>query len=109
MGHSEEGRNGTWPNIGGNDFVHVKFPKKCLIVYYVARVEGFDNDTEYYNVKFMRKDKQGNFNFPQQDDYSMIDKTDIIMKLQPPQLVGGTSRAQSCLSFNVDLSHYDIR
>lgn len=97
------------PNIGENEFVLVKFHTKRSIVYYIARVESIDSDTESYYVKFMRKDIKGKFNFPQQDDCSMIEKTDIIMKLQPPQLVGGTSRAQSCFYFNVDLSNYDIR
>lgn len=82
---------------------------KKTIVYYIGRVEDIDSDMESYHIQFMRKDEKEKFHFPQEIDFSVVEKNEIIMKLPQPQMIGGTSRAQSYFSFSIDLSKYNIR
>lgn len=95
-------------NIGLNDFVLVRFLTKKSKVSYVGRVEGKE-ETGEFNILFMRKNEKGNFFFPQEVDSSLTEREDIITKLPPPMMVGGTSRAQCYFSFDVDFSHYNVR
>lgn len=67
------------------------------------------DDMESFNILFMRKNEKGNFIFPQEQDCSIIDQKDIIAKLHPPKMVGGTSRAQCYFSFDLEFSNYNIR
>jgi hypothetical protein len=97
------------PNIGLNDFVLVKFLTKKSIVYYVGRVESKEDYMESFKILFMRKNEKGNFIFPQETDCSIIDQDDIIAKLHPPKMVGGTSRAQAYFSFDLEFSKYNVR
>ena len=97
------------PNIGLNDFVLVKFLTKKSVVYYVGRVESKEDDMQNFKIMYMRKNEKGNFTFPQETDCSIVDKDDIIAKLHPSTMVGGTSRAQAYFAFDLDFSHYNVR
>lgn len=72
------------PKIGVNDFVLVKFLTKKTIVYYTGRVEDIDSDMESYHIQFMRKDEKEKFHFPHENDFSIVQNTEIIMKLPQP-------------------------
>lgn len=90
-----------------NDFVLVEFSTKKTEVHYVGRIEKLESDEVC--VKFMRKQINETFVFPENDDTAIVQRYDIIMKLPQPSILGGTSRAVSSLSFSVKLDQYNVR
>lgn len=86
-----------------NDFVLVQFAGKKNKVLFVGQVE--DKEEDNYKVRFMRrKEDSWKLFFPEKDDISSVDRSDIIMKLPQPSISGGTSRAISSMAFAVNLS-----
>ena len=54
-------------------------------------------------------EEKWNFIFLRASDYSVVDKTDIIVKLPVPKMVGETSWCMEYFSFDVDTSKYNVR
>lgn len=94
-------------NLAVNDFVLVEFTTKKTKIHYVGRIEKMESDEA--NVKFMRKQKNETFVFPETDDTSMVNTDDILLKLPPPTILGCTYRAASSVSFSVKLEGYNVR
>lgn len=86
-----------------NDFILVEFAGKKSKVLFVGQVE--EKEENNYKVKFMRrKECSWKFYFPEKDDISCIERSDIKMKLPQPNIIGGTSRAISSMAFPVNFS-----
>lgn len=89
------------------DYLLVKFPLKSSIKYYVGKVIQVLNVNEY-QIKFLRRKSQGyHFIYPVIDDIATIDRCDIVAKLPVPNSAK-TARTSSLLSFNVDISMYNV-
>ena len=97
-------------NIKTDDFVLVKFCTIKSALYYVGmiiRPKGDVNDE--VEVTFMRK-KAGicKFYFPDVCDTSVVEKSDIVIKLPAPKSSGGTERVKSLFEFNVNITRYNV-
>ena len=95
--------------INFDDFVLVKFCTKKSILYYVGKVQSSEFNDEV-EVQFLRK-KQGcwKFYFPDKRDVSIVEISDIVMKLPAPVSSGGTERIKSLFAFHINLSHYNVQ
>lgn len=79
-----------------DDFIMVTFTKKRKVSLYIGKVVDVDGESDEVQTKFLRRcdmKKSGHimFMWPQLDDICWHDAEDIILKLPPPMLVGGTS------------------
>lgn len=97
-------RNDT-EEIVADDFVLTEFATKKTKVHYVGHIEEVDGLT--YRVRFMRRFRQTwKFTYPEHEDYSEIERSDIIMKLPQPESSGGTARTMTMKYFDVDFSSF---
>lgn len=88
-----------------NDFVLVEFAGKKTKVMFVGQIEALEEEGMSYKVKFMRKkDDSWKFYFPEKDDISSIEKSDIKLKLPQPSISGGTARAVSAMTFPINFT-----
>ena len=90
------------PKVGMNDFVLVKFLTKKTTVYYIGRVVDIDSDMQSHSVR--EKESETFFHFSLENDSSIVEKSENIIKLPQPQIIGNASQAQSYFSFIFDLS-----
>ena len=70
--------------------------------------KGMDG-THSHPSLYEKKKEKWNFIFPRVSDYSVVDKTDIIVNLLPPKKIGETSRFMEYFSFDVHTSKYSVR
>ncbi|KAJ8928619.1 hypothetical protein NQ314_018788 [Rhamnusium bicolor] len=70
-----------------NDFILVRFKTKSSIVHYVGRIEKMFET----------------------DDVATVDRQDVVLKLPRPSVTGGTERAASHITFQVDFSAYNVK
>lgn len=89
------------------DYLLVKFCTKKRILFYIGIVTKECNNQEY-SVSYLRKYKNG-FHFPQTEDVSIIQRSDIVSKLPKPISAPGTSRTAAILRFDVNFFGYDIQ
>lgn len=93
-------------SINVNDFVFTKFATKTTIVYYIGQVV---ETTPEFKIKFLRR--KGNtyiFAFPNVDDFSIVEKEDILLVLPPPT-GSGTARTASLLKFKFNFKGWNVR
>lgn len=89
------------------DFLLVKFPTKSLVIHYVGRVEKVKSTL--LTIKFMRRKGCGQiFLFPNVEDVSEVDSSDVVAKLHTP-LQTGTARTASIFTFNYDFSSLNVK
>lgn len=94
--------------IQQDDFVLVKFPLKTSIYYYIGRVVEVINSNEFV-IKFLRRKTPGfKFYYPLVEDTSTVDRYDLVLKLPQPNS-SKTARTSSLLTFNINLSMYNIK
>lgn len=99
-----EERNDT-EEIVADDFVLAEFATKKTKVHYVGHVEEVDGLT--YRVRFMRRFRQiRRFIYPETEDCSEIERSDIVMKFPQPVSSGGTARTMAMKYFDVDFSRF---
>lgn len=62
-------------------------------------------------VNFLRKSVkfENKFIFPAVPDQSLVEKQQIVFILPQPTMLGKTKRQQSFISFEINLSSYNIR
>lgn len=90
-----------------DDYVLVPFRSKKSVKHYVGRVLQIDKTTDDRQVRFMRRNGLSfHFIYPDVIDDSFVQLTDII-KLPPPNFVGGTARAERKLAFPVNFLKYE--
>lgn len=97
--------------IKENDYVVVKYATKKSILYYIGLVEVVSKGDQGgdFHVNFLRR--RGNtytFHFPEKPDKSDVMFNDIVLRLPPPTVIGGTERAVYNLKFSVDLTKYNL-
>lgn len=95
-------------NVKDGAFVLVKFEKKKSVIYYVGQIIKHYSLTEVM-VSFLRK-KPGssmNFVFPDVKDEGSVDLSDVVLILPDPKSAK-TARTANILSFNKDLSFYNV-
>ncbi|XP_022834564.1 uncharacterized protein LOC111362220 [Spodoptera litura] len=95
-------------NVKDGAYVLVKFEKKKSVIYYVGQIIKHYSLTEVM-VSFLRK-KPGSsmkFVFPDVKDEGSVDLSDIVLILPDPKSAK-TARTASILSFNKDLSFYNV-
>lgn len=93
-----------------NDFVLVQFATKKTIVHYVGLIEQQLEDKTEFSIRFLRKKENcPKFFFPDAPDVSDVAFEDIVRKLPQPQIIGGTSRAVTTMSFNINFDQYKFR
>ena len=89
-----------------DDYVVVRFLGKANIKYYVGIITEIENPIEC-EIKFLRR--TGNcFAYPPIDDIASVLIDDIIEKLPKPK-ASGSSRRRETLSFNCDISSYNLQ
>ena len=98
-------------DIGEGDYVVVNVTGKARVVRYIARVDEV-NDGEYegvflHKVPSCLKDDCISFIIDEKDDASFF-ASDIVFKLPPPVLVGGTARRAKHLRFNCDFKKWNV-
>lgn len=96
-------------NVKDGAFVLVKFEKKRSVIYYVGQIIKHFSLTEVF-VSFLRK-KPGssmNFVFPDVKDEGSVDVSDVVLILPDPKSAK-TARTAKILSFNKDLSLYNVQ
>ncbi|KAK9692600.1 hypothetical protein QE152_g35052 [Popillia japonica] len=94
--------------IHQNDFVLVKFPTKMTAVYYIGKVLKCLNLNEF-QIKYLRRKTPGyKFYYPLVDDISAVDRSDLVSKLPAPNSAK-TARTSCLLTFNVNLSSYNVK
>lgn len=95
------------PELNSGDYVLVKFATKMTLKYFVGHIlkkEGLE-----YSIKFLRKRPTcWKFYFPDIDDISTVDHEDLILKLPEPVVNGSSRRTVAIMSFNVDLSRFNV-
>nr|CAD7259053.1 unnamed protein product [Timema shepardi] len=95
-------RNDT-EEIVVDDFVLTEFATKKTKVLYVGHVEEVNGHT--YKIRFMRRFRQTwKFTYPETEDISEMERSDIVMKLPQPESSGGTARIMTMKNFHVDFS-----
>ena len=91
------------------DFVLAKlFAENSVNSYhYVAEV--IDKDDPEFVVSFFRQSRKypGKFVKPATNDIANIDRDGVVMCLPAPNASGSTKRAQSILTFSVDLAGFN--
>ena len=95
-------------NVKDGAYVLVKFEKKQSVIYYVGQIIKHYSLTEVM-VSFLRK-KPGSsmkFVFPDVKDEGSVDLSDIVLILPDPKSAK-TARTARILSFNKDLSFYNV-
>lgn len=82
------------------DYIIVKFATKSTCVHYVGRIQHVLDTNGEYQVQFLRKDNDTfSFQYPEVDDISLVQETDIVKKLPRPNSTGGTQRTGLKLKF----------
>ena len=93
------------------DFVVVKFQSvKSRFVHYIARIDVIDGDEcegVFLQREFSRVQTKPTF-IINESDVSSFPKNDIIKKLPVPQLLGGTARRASKLTFPCNFMRWDF-
>ena len=93
------------------DFVVVKFQSvKSRFVHYIARIDVIDGDEcegVFLQREFSRVQMKPTF-IINESDVSSFPKNDIIKKLPVPQLLGGTARRASKLTFPCNFMRWDF-
>lgn len=93
-----------------NDFVLVQFATKKTIVHYIGLIELQLEDKTEFSIRFLRKKENCyKFFFPDISDVSVVNFEDIVRKLPQPDITGGTSRAVTTMSFNINFEKYKFR
>ncbi|XP_074035914.1 uncharacterized protein [Leptinotarsa decemlineata] len=95
-------------DINKNDFVLVKFPLKMTVSYYVGKVIESLNLNEFQIKYLRRKVSDYKFYHPLVDDISTVDRRDLVLKLPKPNSAK-TARTSSLLTFNINLSSYNVK
>ena len=86
--------------IDVNDFVLIEFCGKKKTVQYVGKIEGIE---ENYKVNFMRRKQDSwKFYFPEKEDISSLERSDIKMKLPQPHLSEGPAQAVFAMTFSIN-------
>lgn len=94
--------------IHQNDFVLVKFSLKISVSYYVGKVIESLNLNEF-PIKYLRRKVPGyKFYYPLVDDISTVDRSDLVLKLPEPNSAK-TARTSSLITFNINLSSYNVK
>ena len=97
-------------DIGEGDYVVVNVIGKATVVRYIARIDEVD-DGEYEGV-FLHKVpsylKDCIFFTIDEKDEALFFASDIVFKLPPPVLAGGTARRAKHLRFNCDLKKWNV-
>ena len=98
-------------SIDEGDYVVVNETGKARVVRYIARIDEV-NDGKYEGVFFHKvpscsKNDCISFIIDEKDDPSFF-ASDIVFKLSPPVLVGGTARRAKHLRFNCDLKKWNV-
>ena len=90
-----------------NNFVFVQFANKKKVVHYVGQIELQLEDKTKFSIWFLRKKRMVlNFFFPDVSDASVVNFENIVRKLPEPEFTGGTSRAATAMSFNINFEKY---
>ena len=102
----EEDFNNNLDEVSVEDYILVKYATKKTVRHYVGQVKAIRN--EEFEVRFLKKLLGSKFVFPDKDDEDFVDKENIILKLPKPFVSGATQRSIRQLSFNLDLSQYNL-
>lgn len=105
MENEKEEENFITGLVNVNDYVLVRFATKKTVTYYVGKVLETINGEHLIN--FMRRKKPGyHFVYPDVEDQSLVSE-EHVMKLPPPNFVGGTARSTRKLTFPVKFQKFD--
>lgn len=88
------------------EYIIVKFCTKKTVVHYVGQIK--EKANYEVQVAFMRK-KGMKFYFPQTEDISTVELSDVVCKLPSPSNIKGTERTQSLISFKFNQSQFNFR
>lgn len=90
------------------DYVLVKYELfKKRLQYYVGEIEKVEGENVLCN--FLKKKTGGSyFYFPDQPDKDTVNENCVVLKLGKPSQSSSSARALTLLSFEVDLSRYNV-
>lgn len=88
-----------------DDFILVKLTSKKLCKYYIAKIVELTNDV--LGVKYLKRNIGNKFLCEDHTIYE-IQTSDVVMKLPPPYITGGTERRNKELQFSIDFSTYSV-
>lgn len=93
-------------DIQKSSFVLVKLAGKKTVKYYVAEIVNVQGT--YFTIKYLKKVTNHMKFFREDDNEYEIEIDDIEMKLPNPIMGGGSVRQRQYLTFNVNLSKYNV-
>jgi hypothetical protein len=115
---SESGEDESQPDditeeqlINVNDFVLVRYKmERRREQFYAAIVEAVDEENGSIHCNFLRKKSSDGWSFvyPTVADKDTVKKDDIVLKLGKPRSTMSSARALETISFEVDISKYNI-
>lgn len=91
-----------------NSYVLVEFHDKKSVFYVAKVIEVNDNDFKVTFLRHSAKNKN-TFLFPNVEDISYVNKSDVRCVLPPVLNCGGTKRQKSFISFGIKFDNIDIR
>lgn len=86
----------------------VKFEKKKYVVHYVGKVISKYGFSEFEISYLRKKPTSWVFVFPNVEDKSSVDISDMTFKLPKPRITKGTRRTASLFGFLFDFSSYYV-
>lgn len=93
-----------------NDFVLVQFKKPKNIIYYIGKILAIADEDDSFEISYYRKKNRFTQQFitPLEPDLALVSLSDIKIILPPPILTGATKRQNSYISFEVNLSNFNV-
>ena len=85
----------------------MKFSTKKTVKHNVGRVESVVNVTEFC-VSFLKIKDDNKFIFPEKEDISDTDISEIVLKLPQPHVRGGTARNCDYMKFLIKFDTFNM-